>query len=156
MFSRNPVWRGITFDSVLEMDWTASLTAWGVDWEYHPGTLPLSNGEYWEPDLYLKNAGPWAEDIILEIKGPHNDRIHKPILAQQDYPYFTILIGREPWMRADELGNFAGAVWHLPNDEPYDWDLNGKGFLFVSAEKASEQTPGLKMYRAVEGSRKMI
>lgn len=141
---------------MLEMDWAATLSAWKVDWEFHPGTLALSNGEYWEPDFLLRNAAPWGVDILFEVKGPHNDRLHKAVVAQEDHPDLLVLIGRESWLNAEYLNSYAGAVWHKPDGSRYDWDINGKGFEYVSAEKATTEKPGLKFFRAIENSRKLV
>lgn len=155
IYSRKVTWRDTEFDSVLEMNWCASLTVWGVDWVFHPGRILLSNGEWWEPDLLLRGAMGEGQDILLEVKGGHDERIHKPRLAQEEHPDLMVLVGREYYLRADMVNEIPGAVWHRPDGSEFDWDLNGAGVVYVSGERATEESPGLLFYRGLEGTRKI-
>ena len=143
------LWRDRRFDSVLEANWAASLTAWGVDWVHHPGSIQLSDGREWQPDFLLKNANNHGADILLEVKGDHNHRIDKPWLAQADHPDLIILVGRAPHYVSGRSD--GGAVWE-PSD--FEWDLNNTGTYYVSAEHADSSKPGLVFYKALDNTRK--
>lgn len=145
-------WRGIQFDSVLEADWAASLTVWGVDWIHHPGSLYLSDGREWQPDFLLKNAYAWGTDILLEVKGEHNLNLDKAHIAQSDHPDLIVLVGRSPYLRGDDLGEYPAAVWE-PSD--FVWDVNGRDQYFVSGEQATAKKPGLRFYKGLAGTRKI-
>lgn len=105
------VWRGVQFDSQLEADWAATLTAWGMEWKHHPGSLQLPDGRWWEPDFQVEGTD---SDILLEVKGWHNERLDKAWIAAA--MGFKVVVGREGWMPAGHSGEFAGAVW-----EPHEW-----------------------------------
>ena len=154
-YNREVIWRDTKFDSILEMNWCASMVVWGVNFQYHPATLLLEGGELWQPDFLLREAAGPCQDILLEVKGDHDERIHKPQIAQEMYPDLTVLIGREYYLRADHLNTIPGAVWHRPDGSDYEWDLNGNGKIYVSAEYASEESPGLLFYRGLESTRKI-
>lgn len=145
-------WRGILFDSVLEADWAASMTVWGVDWIHHPGSLWLSDGREWQPDFLLKNAHSYGTDMLLEVKGEHNANADKIDIAREDHPDQLILTGRSPYLRADDLGEYAAAVWE---PEDFVWDINGRDDCYVTGRRATVTTPGLKFYKALADSRKV-
>jgi hypothetical protein len=105
----------------------------------------------WEPDFLLETET--GESILLEVKGDHNERIHKPTLAQEAEPTLIVLIGREPYLSAYDIGEYAGAVWHRPDGSGYGWTIGD--VTYVSAEQATEETKGLKFYRGLENTRKI-
>ena len=102
-------WRGVTYDSALEADWAATLTAWGVEFRYHPGRIFLSNGDIYEPDFQVEG------DLILEVKGDHDQRIDKAWRANVETG-IPIIVGRSGWIPAASGIEYAGAVW-----EPEEW-----------------------------------
>ena len=153
MDAKPTLWRGLWFDSVLEADWAATFTVWGVDWEWHPFSIELSDGRAYEPDFLLSAAAEWAEDVLFEAKGDHDERIDKVQLCAADHPELLLLVGRAPFLRADYSNEYAAAVWHSADGSRYDWELNGRGEVYVSGEYASAKDPGLNFYKALEKSR---
>lgn len=107
-------WRGVTYDSQLEADWSATLQTWGVAYVYHPGRIALPEGGVWEPDFQVDAGG---DDLLLEVKGAHNHRMDKVEAARS--AGYNVIVGREPMGPADPEVEVAGAVW-----EPgLDWFL---------------------------------
>lgn len=147
------VWRDRLFDSVLECDWAASLTVYGVDWLHHPGSLRLSDGREYQPDFVLRNAGEYGTDILLEVKGDGVPGLDKAALVQQDNPNLIVLVGRPPYLRGDDHSEYSAAVWHRVDGSSFDWDINGKGEVYVSGELATAERPGLKFYKGLTNTR---
>ncbi len=141
------VWRGVQYDSQLESDWAATFTAWGMEFEYHPGRLFLSGGDIYEPDFHLNG------DIIFECKGDHNDRIDKAWRASSELG-LNVVIGRTGWLPAGTDVEVAGAVW-----EPEEWRVVNDGSELVfkkdcdgaaSAVYAyARRLDGIRMFKAV-------
>lgn len=154
VFSKKITWRGIEFDSVLEANWAATLTVYGIDWVFHPGSIWLGVTE-WQPDFLLKNAGPYGEDILFEVKGDHNMRIEKAYRCQSENPDKTVLIGREGFLRGDDMNEYPGAVWHRADEvnSSYDWDVNGYGEVYTSANAIEDyEQMGMMFYRALKNT----
>lgn len=141
--AKRPIWRGQQFDSVLESDWAATLTAWGVEYRYHPGRLFLSNGDVYEPDFQLEG------DIILEVKGDHSQRIDKAWRAGLETG-IPVIVGRGGWIPAASGIEYAGAVW-----EPEEWVVvrrDGRlGFVRENALGADEVGHYSAMYGFARG-----
>ena len=149
------MWRGLLFDSVLEADWFASLTVYGINWVHHPGSLRLSDGREYQPDGLLLGAVPFGQDILFEVKGVGVPGLDKTLLCQQDNPDLLVLVGRTPYLRADDLGEYPAAVWHQADGSSYEWDLNGRDTVYVSGEQAGKDKPGLRFYKALENTRRI-
>lgn len=135
--AKRPIWRGQQFDSQLEADWAATLTAWGIEYKYHPGRLFLSNGDVYEPDFQLDG------DVILEVKGDHDQRVDKAWRAALETG-IPVIVGRGGWIPAASGIEYAGAVW-----EPEEWVVERvNGSLRWARE---EDASGEKYYTAMFG-----
>lgn len=135
----------------------ASLTVYGIDWVYHPGSLYLSDGREYQPDAVLRNAHTYGQDVLFEVKGYGVPGIDKAVLCQEDNPDKIVLIGRPPYLCADYANVYPAAVWHRPTEpEEFVWNLNGQDRLYVSGEQATSETPGLKFYKALANSRRIM
>lgn len=111
------------FDSALEFRWDQVLRSLSLSPKHHPGSIPLPGGERYEPDFLL---GPH----LLEVKGDHNERIHKPRLAQEHYQRPVIILRRGIIASDDQEVEYA--VWDC------SWALReSHGFV-----PASEARPG--------------
>lgn len=144
-------WRGVTYDSQLEADWAATLTAWGMLFVYHPGRVYLTDS-VWEPDFQVDG------DIVLEVKGPGNARIEKAWEASS--MGLNVIIARQGFMPPVNELEVAGAVW-----EPSEYVVvNDDGRLvFVRSTEAgagagamhtadyayAHGKMGIKMFKAV-------
>lgn len=140
---KRPRWRGQQFDSQLEADWAATFTAWGMEYEYHPGRLYLSSGDVWEPDFHVDG------DIVFEVKGALNDRIQKAWQASADG--YNVIVGRSPWIPAGSDLETAGAVW-----EPEHWVVANVGSKLLFTQEQREDgsyTAMLAFARGWEGIR---
>lgn len=132
-------WRGVTYDSQLEADWAATLTAWRIEFRYHPGRIFLSNNDIYEPDFQLEG------DIIFEVKGEADQRIDKAWRAGLETG-IPVIVGRGGWIPAASGIEYAGAVW-----EPEEWvveRVNGKLQWARAAETWRESE---KFYSAMYG-----
>lgn len=101
---KRTIFRGTEYDSVLEADWAATLTMWGIEFVYHPGRIFLSNNDIYEPDFQLDC------DMMLEVKGGHNERIDKAWRASTESG-IPIVVGRASFLPAGTNMEYAGAVW---------------------------------------------
>lgn len=141
-------WDGREYDSVLESSWAASLAAWGVHAVHHPGTLWLTDGRAYETDFLLPTGGHWGTELLLEVKGSHRLNMDKVEQLRLDHPDKLVIVGLEPYVMGDDVGEYGGARW-----EPADYEIEIHGERFISAERVEEAgKPGLKMFRAVRGS----
>lgn len=60
------------FRSTLEADWAATLTHYGIAWQYEPRIIRLPSGATYIPDFWLPRIGTW-----IEVKGPGIPREEK-------------------------------------------------------------------------------
>lgn len=112
---KRTTFRGQEYDSVLEADWAATLTMWGIEFVYHPGRIFLSNSDIYEPDFQLDC------DMMLEVKGGHNQRIEKAWRASVETG-IPLIVGRSSFLPAGTNVECAGAVW-----EPDEYALVNDG-----------------------------
>lgn len=94
---------GVTFRSLLEADWAATLDGLTLEWTYEPQAFQLSDGSNYLPDFYLPGVRAW-----LEVKGAHQQRLAKAhvfaadLFVESQADDFTedtaplVLIGSEP------------------------------------------------------------
>lgn len=120
------VWRGVRFDSQLESDWCATFEAWGMEYEYHPGSICLADGTLYEPDFWLKQGN---DDIVFEVKGPHDDRVEKPRLVAAQTS-LKVLVGRGGYIPPGTSVERSGAVW-----EPSGWVVANRGSRLVFTDE---------------------
>lgn len=142
--AKRVVWRDQQFDSVLEADWAATFTAWGMEYVYHPGRLYLANSDIWEPDFQLDG------DVLFEAKGEHNHRIDKATRAEAETG-IGVIIGRGGWLPPGTDLEYALAVW-----EPDDWVVVDNRYArglemgacsgFLAFARAR---PAMRMYKAI-------
>ena len=156
--AKRTTFRGVTYDSVLEADWAATLTAWRMEFVYHPGRVYLANMDTYEPDFQLDG------DIILEVKGAHNQRIDKAYRLESELA-IPVLIGRAGFLPSGADSTYAGAHWEggdgvafavertssyarfrpvLPHEEVYDERLH-----FSAPYAYARDLNGIRMFKAV-------
>ena len=123
------------FDSALEYRWDCVLRSLSLSPQHHPGSLPLPNGERYEPDFLL-------EPYLLEVKGDHNERIHKPKLAQEHYQK-PIIVLRKGIISSTSDQEVEYATWDityvlrdshgfLPADSAAQGDyISGDAYLYL-------------------------
>jgi hypothetical protein len=99
-------WRGIDFDSKLELSWAVTLDHYGFYWTWHPGAVGLAGGGWWEPDALigevLAEVKPWAGESV--------DRLWKPHRAWELHQ-LPVLILRPGLVPADAEIEQAGLDW---------------------------------------------
>lgn len=129
------------FDSALEFRWDQVLRSLSLSPKHHPGSLPLPNGERYEPDFLL-------EPYLLEVKGDHNERIHKPRLAQECYQKPVVILRRGIITSDDQEVEYA--VWDhsytlrehhgfIPASEAEPGDyISGDIYVHIPQKKISE------------------
>ena len=155
MKARKTRWRDIEFDSYLEASWAASLTAWGIEWVHHPGSVYLEGGIEYQPDFALPEV-PTPRDyitVLLEIKPFLSNSLGgwKPILFAKDYQNVILLLGIAPIPYKSPFGDREAAVWH---HEFYNFTVEDverdSGHKLLSPGSSPERVvtkPGLRFYR---------
>lgn len=112
-------WNGVRYDSLLELAWFKTLTAYGFDWQPHPGRVELDGGTYWEPDLMV--SGMLAE--IKPWSGESVERLWKPYRAAELHR-LPVLILRPGYVAPGWDVEQAGCDWSCTDSMRWVVDLS--------------------------------
>jgi hypothetical protein len=61
-------WEGYRFRSRLEARWSIFFKRIGIEFQYEPEGVILSDGTWYLPDFFLPRVNMWAEVMWLELK----------------------------------------------------------------------------------------
>ena len=130
-------WRGMKYDSRLELGWWVTLETYRFEWRPHPGSLVIdSTGTRWEPDILL---GSGEDEILVEVKpwaGDSVERLWKAKAAAQRYAK-PVLIFRPGSVAATDWNcETEGACWESADGHRYVIEVDGERPRFVRKELA--------------------
>lgn len=129
-------WRGMQFDSKLELSWAVTLEHYGFDWWDHPGSIALRAGGAWEPDFRVG-------DVLCEVKpwaGESVDRTWKPYAAH-DENQLPVLILRPGVVPPDWDTEEAGCDWQSCDGEEWVVILEPGAARFEPLRNAEKYLP---------------